>query len=312
MTAGRKTDGRVAILLCTYQGERYLAEQLDSIVNQTYENWVIYASDDGSQDLTLEILRAYQEKFGAERFFVLSGPREGYAKNFISLLKNKEINADYFAFCDQDDVWAADKLFVAISWLERNSPKVPCLYCGRTALVDESGVRIGSSPLFKYPPGFKNALVQSIAGGNTMVFNQSLRAIAGSTPDSEIVSHDWWLYILATACGGQVNYDSEPYVSYRQHSENIIGANSSMLSSLSRLKKTLDGRLAEWNRCNLKAIESQRENIPRVNLVTLECFERARISSLFKRYYFFRRSGVYRQTIRGNIALFVAMLLKKI
>lgn len=309
---GEEAGGRVAILLCTYQGEQYLVAQLDSIIGQTYDNWVVYVSDDGSQDRTLDILHSYQEKIGADRFFMFSGPREGYAQNFISLVKQKEIKADYYAFCDQDDIWATQKLDVAITWIKQNAIITPSLYCGRTALINEEGVEIGHSPLFKHPPAFKNALVQSIAGGNTMVFNQALRSIAASAPDCEIISHDWWFYILVTACGGQVFYDAKSYVSYRQHSDNVIGANSSIFSSLPRFKKMLEGRLVEWNRCNLRGIGLLKKYMPPANLETLNYFDRARHSSLFERYLFFKRSGVYRQTLRGNVALLIAVLIKKI
>ncbi|WP_256586242.1 glycosyltransferase family 2 protein [Pseudomonas sp. Irchel s3f10] len=312
VTVGNETIGTVAILLCTYQGERYLAEQIDSIISQTYDNWVIYASDDGSQDRTLEILRSFQKKLGTERLFIFSGPQQGYANNFVSLVKNQNIVADYYAFCDQDDIWSADKLCVAIQWLKRNTTDIPSLYCGRTALVNESGVKIGHSPLFKYPPSFKNALVQSLAGGNTMVFNHALKKIASVTVNSEIISHDWWFYILATACGGQVFYDFESHVSYRQHSDNVIGANAGVISGLSRLKKMLGGRLLEWNRRNLKAVELLKGRMPPANLIVLENFERARCSPLLRRCVFLMRSGVYRQTLKGNLALWIAVFLNRI
>lgn len=312
VSVSNETIGKVAILLCTYQGERYLAQQIDSIISQTYDNWVIYASDDGSQDHTLEILRVYQKKIGAERFFILSGPQKGYANNFISLVKKQDISAEYYAFCDQDDIWSVDKLYVAIQWLKKCAVDTPSLYCGRTALVNEFGVRVGNSPLFKYPPSFKNALVQSLAGGNTMVFNHALKAIAGVTANSDVISHDWWFYILVTACGGRVYYDFESHVSYRQHSDNVIGANAGVLSGFTRLRKMLGGRFLEWNRRNIKAIDPLKERMPPSNLMVLENFERARCSPLLKRCIFLIRSGVYRQTLQGNLALWVAVLLNRI
>lgn len=79
---------KVAILLSTYNGERFLVEQLDSLLAQTHRDWIIYASDDGSIDSTLAILREYQQRVGEERFFIFNGPRQGFAKNFMSLVKN--------------------------------------------------------------------------------------------------------------------------------------------------------------------------------------------------------------------------------
>lgn len=309
---GERGD-KVAILLCSFQGEQYLAEQLDSIVKQTHQNWIIYVSDDGSTDGTLDILRDYQAQLGMGRLFIFSGPGKGYVKNFFSLAKNDDVDADYFAFCDQDDVWSVDKLGVAVDWLKRQPVKTPCLYGGRTSLIDESGQKIGLSPLFKFPPSFKNALVQSIAGGNTMVFNRSVKKILGETLiDSTVISHDWWLYILVTACGGVVKYDPTPYISYRQHGNNLIGANTGLHSSLLRFKRMLEGRLTTWNESNLSAIQTVKPFMPRNNLQTLTQFELGRCSSLVKRCFLFKRSGVYRQTFQGNIALLVAVVLGKV
>lgn len=303
----------VAILLCTFQGERYLAEQLESIIDQTHENWIIYASDDGSTDQTLSILRRYQNQLGEGRLVIFSGPGRGYALNFISLVKKDEIDADLYAFCDQDDIWSVEKLDVAVRWTMSNSSKELTLYCGRTSLVNERGEQIGFSPLFKRLPSFKNALVQSIAGGNTMVFNRLVKYILGAVPtEMEIISHDWWVYMVVTACGGKVRYDNAPYVNYRQHENNLIGSNSNFFSRVLHFKNMLDGRLIFWNDSHLAAIQSIKTFMSHENLKILTDFERARRSSLFKRLVLFRSSGVYRQTVQGNMALLVAVLFGKI
>ena len=162
----------VAILLCTYNGARFLAEQLDSLEAQTHQNWVVIASDDGSSDQTLEILRQYQTKWSSGKLTIRSGSQKGFCQNFLSLACDPEIKADYYAFCDQDDVWLPGKLEAALANIIANqSDDVPYLYCGRTKYVTENLKPCGMSPLFVFPPSFRNALVQSIAGGNTMVFN---------------------------------------------------------------------------------------------------------------------------------------------
>src|SRR5690606_25344152 len=94
----------------------------------------------------------------------------------------------------------------------------------RTLLVDDKNTEIGMSQLFKRPPSFPNALMQNIAGGNTMVFNADLRRVLGSAPP-RVVIHDWWLYLATTACDGLVRYDPEPSLRYRQHGDNLIGMN---------------------------------------------------------------------------------------
>ena len=152
---------RVAILMGTFQGGRFLARQLDSIKAQTYSDWALWVSDDRSSDGTAGIIESYRAKWGTDRLSIRPGPAQGFRANFLSLACDPAIQADYFAFCDQDDLWDADKLAIAIGWLESISNKVPALYCTRTRLIDEDDKPIGFSPLFSKPFSFGNALVQS-------------------------------------------------------------------------------------------------------------------------------------------------------
>jgi len=162
------------------------------------------------------------------RVEIIDGPRRGASANFLFLSCAENLVSEYYAFCDQDDVWEAAKLERAIDALERTDPGIPALYGSRTRLVDEAGNEIGFSPLFHRKPEFRSALVQSIAGGNTMVFNQKARELlVFCGADVDVPSHDWWLYQITAACGGYVHYDACPSVSYRQHADNVIGANMS-------------------------------------------------------------------------------------
>ena len=185
----------MAILLCTYNGARFLAEQLDSLGSQTHQNWVVFASDDGSTDQTLEILRQYEAKWPARKLTIRQGPQKGFCQNFLSLACDPDIKADYYAFCDQDDVWLPAKLEVALSNIVANqSDGVPYLYCGRSKYVTENLKPRGMSPLFVFPPSFRNALVQSIAGGNTIVFNQAAKLLLEKVGPVYVPSHDWWSF----------------------------------------------------------------------------------------------------------------------
>src|SRR5258707_3578754 len=165
------TRPAVTILLCTLNGERFLAEQLTSLEGQTFKNWKLIASDDGSWDRTKSILAAFQKACQPGKVEIIDGPRCGAAANFLFQACAENLVSEYYAFCDQDDVWDADKLERAIDALEQTDAGVPALYGSRTRLIDEAGNEIGFSPLFHRKPEFRGALVQSIAGGNTMVFN---------------------------------------------------------------------------------------------------------------------------------------------
>lgn len=304
---------KVAILVCTYNGQRFLREQLDSFINQTHENWTIHVSDDGSTDATLEILEEYKKQLGEDKIAIWHGPRQGFAKNFLSLIKNREIVADYFAFSDQDDIWLADKLTRSIAQIPQTPTNKPHMYCSRTKLVDTNLAPLGFSPLFTKRPCFENALVQSLAGANTMLINNAARNLmCRIVDDAPVVAHDWLAYLLVTGCGGQVVFDQQPTLLYRQHEDNLIGANATFRNQIIRILKMLSGRFSEWSTQNLITLNSIRTELTEDNKCTLERFEAARKSGLFSRLCLMKKSGVHRQTLKGNISLVAAAILNKI
>lgn len=307
------TEPKVAILLCTYHGQHYLAEQLDSIATQTHANWEVWASDDGSMDQTVDILSGYQTAWGSQKLSVMAGPQKGFAANFLSLLCNPVIEADYYAFSDQDDVWGPSKLSAALSLLGEVPSEIPALYCGRTLLVDEQNREIGLSSLFSRSPCFANALLQNIGGGNTMVLNKSARdllAMAGSRLD--VISHDWWAYMVVTGCGGRVFYDPVPHIRYRQHVNNLVGANRGLSASLARSRRILHGRYRDWLDTNMAALDAIKDELTAENRIVFDSFSRARKKPYFIKTLAVLSSGVHRQTIRGNIGIVVASLVNRI
>ena len=304
---------KVAILLCTYNGAEFLAEQLESFTWQTHNNWVVYASDDGSSDATLGILQRFQSMHGEARLIILAGPRQGFAKNFMSLVNNPEVVADYFAFSDQDDVWHSDKLERGLLGLADTPATQPALFCSRTRLIDAAGKSIGFSPLFPKSPSFRNALVQSLAGANTMLLNAAARALLSYTPeDAQIVSHDWLAYLLVSGCGGTIVYDPTPTLDYRQHGSNLIGSNSSISDRWVRIRKMFTGTFREWNRHNLYALSNCHKQFTQANYAVLEYFTKARESSLLERLFLLKKSGVYRQCLTDNIGLVVAASIGRV
>lgn len=301
---------RVAILLSTYNGELYLQEQLDSLYRQQHQDWTIHVSDDGSEDRTIEIVRLNQEQIGNDRLTLCSGPKQGFSANILSLLRAKEIQAPYFAFCDQDDLWNPDKLTNAVVWLASVPASVPALYCSRTRLIDDAGKPIGFSPPFQRPPTFANALVQSIAGGNTMVMNQAARNLLASTPGQfKIVSHDWWAYLLISGCGGQIHYEIHPQVDYRQHGNNLMGSNTGLGDRLQRVSKMFDGTFRRWTGANLQALESFENQLTNDSHQRLAAFRKGRNASGVSRLREFHRAGIHRQSLLDNVGLATAALL---
>ncbi|MGJ7514114.1 glycosyltransferase family 2 protein [Pseudomonas baetica] len=303
----------MAVLLCTFNGGSFLKEQLDSISAQSHEQWVVYASDDGSTDETLEILQQYREAWGNDRLLISKGPQSGFSNNFLSVLSAACGHHHYYAFCDQDDRWHPTKLKRALDWLERQPSATPSLYCGRTQVVNVTGEIIGLSPLFKKRPSFENALMQSLAGGNTMLINQAACSLLNKTPsNTPLVCHDWWAYLLITGCGGTVYYDPIPTLDYRQHTQNVIGANTSIKSRLSRLKQMFQGSFREWNTKNIAALTLLSPHLTQSNAVSLMRFEQARNAPLTTRVKLMVASRYYRQTLLGNLGLALAVLSKRI
>jgi len=311
--ADKPANLRIAILLCTYQGEAYLAEQLDSFAAQTYSNWVVCASDDGSSDTTPQLLRDYQHRWAPGQLTIRSGPRRGFVANFLSLLCSPDLTANYYAFSDQDDVWHADKLQRAVDWLNQVPENVPALYCTRTELMDETGHTLGYSPLFTRPPSFANALVQNVAGGNTMVINNAARALlveAGA--DLDVIAHDWWVYIVVSACGGRVHYDSQPSLLYRQHGANLIGANAGLVARLRRIQMLFRGHLKAWTDQHILALAPLLPKLTPNNHRIYDRFVKARRRGLLPRVVGLKCSGIYRQTTLGNLGLLAAAISNRI
>lgn len=304
---------KVAILLCTFQGRSYLSNQLESFVSQSHTNWEVHASDDGSNDETLAVLGFFKLTLDCGRLQTHRGPGKGFSENFLSLTRNSSISADYYAYSDQDDIWEADKLERAVACLQKFSSDVPALYCSRTRLVDSKNNPIGLSPLFTKAPNFANALIQNIGGGNTMVFNNAARELLKKAGEHrDIVSHDWWAYMVISGCGGEVFYDTHPSVRYRQHGCNLVGANTTWLARITRVVLMFQGRFRNWNDRNIAALNDLRADLTLENRKIFDRFSEARNRSFFSRLIGLKRSGIYRQTLFGNLGLIAAAIFKKI
>lgn len=213
----------VQILMSTYNGETYLKKQLDSIVNQTYSNIRVLIRDDGSSDNTIGILKQYAKEYKYISYY--QGKNIGAVQSFFDLLKKSDDDAEYYSFADQDDEWMPQKVERAIEILREKGTRQPLLYCGDTYITD-SELNIIKKDDKKPRPSWGNALVQNICTGCTAVINRSLRDIVKQTRPEHIVMHDWWLYLTAELFG-QVCYDDEAYIKYRQHGNNAYGMKKS-------------------------------------------------------------------------------------
>lgn len=231
---------RLQILMSTYNGAKYLREQMDSILAQTvmyHSDWFveIVIRDDGSTDETIKILEEYSVKY--PRLSYYKGENEGVVRSFFDLICNTPDEVDYIALADQDDLWMPEKLECALMALSKEENSQPLLYCGSTYLVDDRLRPIKGLSSHAIRPSFGNALVENICTGCTAVFNAALRDIIKLQIPEFTPMHDWWLYLLS-ACLGKVYYDTEPHMYYRQHGSNTVGVSTTYRHEfINRLKR---------------------------------------------------------------------------
>ncbi len=237
---------KVDIVLATYNGEKYLAQQLDSIVEQNYSDWRLLISDDGSSDKTLSIIEKYCK--ADERILLVNKNRQGgVVKNFSKALEF--VTSDYIMFSDQDDYWLPNKithLKHILDEQEKSSGNIPLLVFSDLIIVDKNLKILKSSffidtnlnPSHNFDTRF--LLWLSTVYGCTVMFNKSLYDVA--TPFiSTVIMHDQWFALIASL-KGQVLYSKEGLIYYRQHNNNVVGAKkrsfiSKLYGSFIRLKE---------------------------------------------------------------------------
>jgi len=302
----------VAILMSVHNGARFISEQINSIDAQSHSNIRLYISDDNSSDGSNVIVRDFIKQ-SAKKISINDVNNNNFCKSFLQLACDKKIKSDYYAYADQDDIWEQDKLKVALEFLQTIPEDTPALYCSRTTIVDKDNQTLFLSPLFKRAPSFANALVQNIGGGNTMVFNLAAKKLLEKASSNiKVPSHDWWTYMLVSGCGGKVFYDTNPYIRYRQHDANLVGANNSVGARFTRMQMLFAGRFKKWSDQNITALKTIENQLTPENQILLSKFASARGKSLFARIVGIKKSGVYRQTTFGNIGLLIASVFNKI
>lgn len=225
----------VTVLMSTYNGEKFLLEQIESIIRQRDVKTRLYVRDDGSTDGTVGILDEYQNN-GVLKWY--GGENLKSAKSFLDLV-NKAPESDYYAFCDQDDVWKDDKLARAVELLSKQDPDTPLLYCADYQLVDED-LKLLPDNGHVSTTSFGAALVASNATGCTLVFNKRLKDILKLYTPTKIVMHDDWVHKVCLAVEGIVVYDKGyKALLYRQHGKNVDGGQRTVAKRISLIKQRI-------------------------------------------------------------------------
>ena len=297
---------KVRVLMSTYNGQKYLKEQLDSILLQKDVETKILVRDDGSTDETLSILNEYKKQGKLEWY---NGKNLRPAKSFMNLLKNSG-NYEYYAFADQDDYWKEDKLSKAINRLEEVDSKKPALYFCDKELVDSKLNHIKHKKI-NYKVSFESAMIKNIATGCTMVMNKNLVEIVNSYSPSYIVMHDAWIYRVCLAIGGICIYDDGEYIKYRQHGNNVIGAQEGVVNKTKR----------RWNNfwhCDHSREKTARELlngysdlINKNKLNVLQQISNYR-NSWKAKVNLIKNTNMKTESLENNISFRIALLLNKV
>lgn len=232
----------VSVLMSTYNGEFYIKDQLDSILNQEGVKVKIYIRDDGSTDKTVEIIKLYQKS--NNNITLLEDGNIGATKSFYRLsnyINNSEIDFDFYAFADQDDIWHSDKLSRAVNILERMNNDKPNLYYSNLNLYNDTNSLNGKlleSGIVKNTK--EQSLAQIFTYGCTCVFNKEALNKFCRLDESKDIYHDNWIYLVCKFLGNTY-YDEESYIKYRQHDNNLSGKkNRGFKLFIERLKKMLN------------------------------------------------------------------------
>lgn len=226
---------RVLVLMSTYNGAKYLQEQIESVMKQKNIDVYILVRDDGSKDGTQKILQDYSEQ-GKLKW--MQGTNKGSTKSFMELIYLASTEYDYYAFCDQDDVWMDDKLNAAVVSLEKFPKNQPALYYSGQRLVDQELNFLADHHLDKRRSQLTCLIFGNIAGC-TAVFNKELLIKLQAYKCNRIWIHDGWIYKVCVALGGNIFVDSNAHIFYRQHEKNEVGLNNSFKSIYNRSKKNI-------------------------------------------------------------------------
>lgn len=232
----------VAVLMSTYNGEKYIREQIESVLSQKDVNINLIIRDDGSTDNTISIIKDY---LANDNVSFYSGDNLKPAKSFLTMINNVG-KFDFYALCDQDDVWDVDKIIVAINKIKQkeNNRNVPLLYYSNLRIVDQNLVFFRNSHLKPLIHSNKyKCICEPVVTGCTAVFNYELCSLLKYGVPNYCSMHDTWIYMVASLFGETI-YDFEPHINYRQHSNNVIGTQLKP----SKIKKIKDSFKRLFNR----------------------------------------------------------------
>ncbi len=307
---------KISILLAIYNGEKYLREQLDSILNQDFKDFTLYISDDGSSDSSLKIIADYSKKDERIKILPKHKPNKSACKHFLYMLENVE--SDLFLFSDQDDVWTKDHVSTLVnrySILSEDIKNKPVLIHGDLEVVEENLNRISDSYInyMNLPKNPKNKhfyFVQNNVTGCVMLINNELKKFVFLNKQdlikysSSIIMHDSFFATIACEFGKKIYIDKAIEL-YRQHGKNVVGAYNTK-SSKYIIRRFLDNKkyqeeLNAYRKFALFFKNYFEEKLSEIELNKLNIFANLKEYSKIYRIFFVIKNGFLKHGIKRNI-----------
>jgi len=289
---------KIQILLSAYNGQEFLREQIDSLLQQRNVSVSLLIRDDGSNDETAKILSEYDSLPNVK---VIYGQNCGVIQSFFDLLKASDASFDFYAFCDQDDVWMPDKLKRASEILKKENQLEPLLY---TSVVEITNEKLRHISFSKIPPkgvSFFNAMIENVSPGNTQVFNNCLRELLCKAVNThQMAMHDHYAYMVAAAFG-QVIFDDKSYIQYRQHAGNEIGMGKGLVKFLNeKASAVISGRIKRISRQLETFLDTYSLDLKQEYVIEAKRFLTAK--NFFKRvHYVFHKRTFFQRSFPGFI-----------
>lgn len=303
----------ICIIMAVYNGETYLAEQIDSILQNSYQNFTLHIFNDNSGDRSRQIIEDYAEKHPGKIYGHHHTENHGVVRNFLE--GTSVMDADYYMFCDQDDIWLPDKIqqsLQSMEQLEAKFPHQPCVIFGDARVVNQDLQEI--APSFQKQSGYHtqsldpaHILMENKLIGCTMLFNKATQQKIETVPP-EVRMHDWWIALIGSVFG-QIAYLDKPLLLYRQHGKNVVGNTSFTAYIRNRISHLGTQRKALYATCQQADafLQIYRQQLSPDMIQLIQCFATLPEANWFARrcrilrYHFFK-SGLIR-----NIGLFLVI-----
>lgn len=301
---------RVAVLMSTYNGEAYLFEQINSILNQTYQNIHLFIRDDGSTDNTVSIIQKF---IGNPKIsFIQGGDNLGYKNSFLMLLKtvvDLKKNYQYFSFSDQDDIWMKDKILVSIKELEKDDFKY-CIYFSGLTFVDENLNFLKNKDESKTITTFGGEMVRHSVSGATTILSRPLAELAVKFDEVYKLpgGHDAFIFRLNSAIGGNFIKDSRSFIKFRRHSDNVSSATKGFCYRISCELKTDEQIVYSTAKLIKEKYYNYVTNDNKVLLNQLLKYD----TSLFSKVKLIRNKKFRREHVIMNIIFFFRVLMNRV